>query len=246
MVFLKERKSTVRYFVIINKVTLRLLWKGTRLKKANTMLKKNMNKVRGLTLPNSETYSKAPEMNTMWHWQKQRQTNQKPQTDTEIHEPGYQAQKQTHDWADWPLTRAKTIQWGKNSFSTNVLKLDTPMPKQKKWHPIPVLLPGKSRGRRSPVGCSPWGHWGSGTTERLQFHALEKEMATHSSVLAWRIPWTGEPGGLPSLGSHRVGHIWSDLAAAAADTDLNTVHKNYPKIDHRRKGKIQNYKTTRS
>ena len=61
------------------------------------MLKKNMNKVRGLTLPNSETYSKAPEMNTMWHWQKQRQTNQKPQTDREIHEPGYQAQKQTHD-----------------------------------------------------------------------------------------------------------------------------------------------------
>ena len=41
-------------------------------------------------------------------------------------------------------------------------------------------------------------------------------MATHSSVLAWRIPRTGEPGGLPSLGSHRVGHDWSDLAAAAA------------------------------
>ena len=45
---------------------------------------------------------------------------------------------------------------------------------------------------------------------------LEKEMATHSSVLAWRIPGTGEPGGLPSMGSHRVGHDWSDLAAAAA------------------------------
>ena len=41
-------------------------------------------------------------------------------------------------------------------------------------------------------------------------------MATHSSVLAWRIPGTGEPGGLPSLGSHRVRHDWSDLAAAAA------------------------------
>ena len=40
-------------------------------------------------------------------------------------------------------------------------------------------------------------------------------MATHSSVLAWRIPWTGKPGGLPSMGSHRVGHDWSDLAAAA-------------------------------
>ena len=47
-------------------------------------------------------------------------------------------------------------------------------------------------------------------------HALEKEMATHSSVLAWRIPGTGEPGGLLSMGSHRVRHDWSDLAAAAA------------------------------
>ena len=46
-------------------------------------------------------------------------------------------------------------------------------------------------------------------------HALEKEMATHSSVLAWRIPVTEEPGGLPSMGSHRVGHDRSDLAAAA-------------------------------
>ena len=45
---------------------------------------------------------------------------------------------------------------------------------------------------------------------------MEKEMATHSSVLAWRIPGTGEPGGLPPTGSHRVGHDWSDLAAAAA------------------------------
>ena len=43
-------------------------------------------------------------------------------------------------------------------------------------------------------------------TFTFYFHALEKEMATHSSVLAWRIPRTGEPGGLPSLGSHRVGH----------------------------------------
>ena len=51
----------------------------------------------------------------------------------------------------------------------------------------------------------------------FHFHALEKEMATHSSVLAWRIPGTGEPGGLPSMGSHRVG---SDLAAAAAGTSL--------------------------
>ena len=43
-------------------------------------------------------------------------------------------------------------------------------------------------------------------TLTFHFHALEKEMATHSSVLAWRIPGTGEPVGLPSVGSHRVGH----------------------------------------
>ena len=53
-------------------------------------------------------------------------------------------------------------------------------------------------------------------TFTFHFHALEKEMATHCSVLAWRIPGMGEPGGLPSMGSHRVGHDWSNLAAAAA------------------------------
>ena len=53
-------------------------------------------------------------------------------------------------------------------------------------------------------------------TFSFHFHALEKEMATHSSALAWRIPGTGEPGGLLSMASHRVGHDWSDLAAAAA------------------------------
>ena len=53
-------------------------------------------------------------------------------------------------------------------------------------------------------------------TFTFHFHALEKEMATHSSVPAWRTPGTREPGGLPSMGSHRVGHDWSDLAAAAA------------------------------
>ena len=56
----------------------------------------------------------------------------------------------------------------------------------------------------------------SNFTFTFHFHALEKEMATHSSVPAWRIPRTGEPGGLPSMGLHRVRHDWSDLAAAAA------------------------------
>ena len=48
-------------------------------------------------------------------------------------------------------------------------------------------------------------------------------MATHSSILAWRIPGTGEPGGLPSMGSHRVGHDLSDLAAAAAAASRKEV-----------------------
>ena len=53
---------------------------------------------------------------------------------------------------------------------------------------------------------------------------LEKEMATqtHSNILAWRIPGIGEPGGLRSMGSHRVGHDWSDLAAAAAALNKNS------------------------
>ena len=89
---------------------------------------------------------------------------------------------------------------------------------RRQWQPTPVLLPGKSHGRRGLVGCRPWGREELDTTEQLHFHfhALEKEMATHSSVLAWRIPGMGEPGGPPSMGSHRVRLGWSDLAAAAA------------------------------
>ena len=56
--------------------------------------------------------------------------------------------------------------------------------------------------------------WLSDFTFTFHFPTLEEEMATHSSVLAWRIPGTGEPDGLLSMGSHRVGHDWSDLAAA--------------------------------
>ena len=58
--------------------------------------------------------------------------------------------------------------------------------------------------------------WLSIFTFTFHFHALEKEMMIHSSFLAWRTPGMGEPRGLPSMGSHRVGHDWNDLAAAAA------------------------------
>ena len=79
---------------------------------------------------------------------------------------------------------------------------------RRQWHPTPVL--------ENPMGGGAWWaavHGVAKSRTRLSdfpfpfhFHALEKEMATPSSVLAWRIPGTGEPGGLPSVGSHRVGH----------------------------------------
>ena len=80
-------------------------------------------------------------------------------------------------------------------------------------HPTPIFLPRESRGQRSLVGFCPWGRTESDMTEATYMHALEKEMATHSSILAWRIPGMEDPGGLPSVGLHRVGR---DLAPAAA------------------------------
>ena len=64
-------------------------------------------------------------------------------------------------------------------------------------------------------------------TFTFHFPALEKGMATHSSVLAWRIPGMGEPGGLPSMGSHRVGHDWSDVAAAVVVLKLLEFQSNF-------------------
>ena len=89
---------------------------------------------------------------------------------------------------------------------------------RRQWHPTPVFLV-------NPLDGGAWWAtvravtksrtWLSDFTFTFHLHALEKEMATHSSVLACRIPRTGEPGGLQSMGSHSVGHDWSDLAAAA-------------------------------
>ena len=119
------------------------------------------------------------------------------------------------------LYHNKKKSWEKNATgdrSHPVIESTLEITLRRRWNPTPVLLPGKSHGRRSLVGCSPWGCEESDMTERLYFHfyfhTLEKEMATHSSVLAWRIPGTGEPDGLLSMESHRVGHNWSDLAAA--------------------------------
>ena len=90
--------------------------------------------------------------------------------------------------------------WGRN-------KGIDPASELSEKHPTTVLLPGKSYRRRGLVGCRIWGQTRlSDFTFTFHFHALEKEMATHPSVLAWRISGTGEPGGLLSMGSHRVGH----------------------------------------
>ena len=82
--------------------------------------------------------------------------------------------------------------------------------RRRQWHPTPVLLPGKPHGRMSLVavvrGVTMSLTRLSDFTFTFHFDALEKDMATHSSVLAWRIPGTGDPGRLPSMGSHRVRH----------------------------------------
>ena len=81
----------------------------------------------------------------------------------------------------------------------------------------------------APVhGVAKSGTWLSNFTFTFHFHAMEKEMAIHSTVLAWRIPGTGEPGGLTCMGSHRAGHDWSDLAAAAA-AEIPGMRNNWSK-----------------
>ena len=87
------------------------------------------------------------------------------------------------------------------------------------WTPRTDLLQyglvGSPFSPRDSQESSPTPQFKSINSSVLRF-LLEKEMATHSSVLAWRIPGMGEPGGLPSMGLHTVGHDWSDLAARAA------------------------------
>ena len=84
------------------------------------------------------------------------------------------------------------------------------MRRRRQWHPTPVLLSGEPHGWRNLVGAihgvtKSWSRL-SDFTFTFHFPALGKEMATHSSVLAWRISGTEEPGGLLSVGSHRVEH----------------------------------------
>jgi len=101
----------------------------------------------------------------------------------------------------WSCVPSLLFTWGQTMVVTGV-------------HPTPGLLPGKSHGWRSLEGCSPWGRWGLDTTERLHFHFSFSCIGEgngnpfHCSCL--ENPRDGEPGGRPSMGSHRVGHDWSD------------------------------------
>ena len=99
----------------------------------------------------------------------------------------------------WPLERPRAHLGEGNGTPLQYSCLENPMGRGAWWAAVHGVV--KSRIRLSDL------------TFTFHFHALEKELATHSSVLAWRIPGMGEPGWLPSMGSHRVGQDWSDLAA---------------------------------
>ena len=126
-------------------------------------------------------------------------------------------------------------------------------PGERKWQPTPVFLPGDSHGWRSLVGYSLWVCKESDTTEWLHFKVslvaqtvkrlpamwetqvrflgqedpLEKEMAIHSNILAWRIPWTEEPGGLQSIGSQRVRHDWVTFTSSYMQNHVSKSHNTW-------------------
>ena len=115
-----------------------------------------------------------------------------------------------------------------SSFLYSDLNLNVPSSKRtssgsqwrRQWQPTPVLLPGKSHGWRSLVGCSPWGQKESDTTERLHFHfslsCIGEGNGNPPQCSCLENPRDGGTWWAASMGSHRVGHDWSDLAAAAA------------------------------
>ena len=111
-------------------------------------------------------------------------------------------------FTDLNITVVQDFYWihEKMLRKVKVIGVSQPALRRRQWHLTLVLLPGKSHGWRSLEGCSPWGCEELDTTERLHFHfhALEKEMATHSSTLDWKIPWMEEPGRLQSMGLRRV------------------------------------------
>ena len=113
---------------------------------------------------------------------------------------------------------------GSEGKETWVQSLGQEEPPKKEMATLLFLL-GKFHRQRSLEGYSPWDHKESDTTERLTLSQfMEKEMVTHSSVLAWEIPWTEEPVGLHSMGSQRVGHDWANEHAG---THTHTHAEDY-------------------
>ena len=124
-----------------------------------------------------------------------------------------------------PMHESEKWKWSHSVMSNSPQLLDCSLSRSSihgicqarvQWQATPVLLPRKSHGWRSLVaavhGVTTSRMRLSDFTFTFHFHAMEKAMATHSSVLAWRIPGMAEPGGLPSMESHRVGNDWSNLA----------------------------------
>ena len=116
----------------------------------------------------------------------------------------------TTEWLNW--TELKEVKGKGKGASLQESCLENPMDGGAWWATVHGV--GKSRTRLRDF------------TFTFHFHALEKEMATHSSVLAWRIQGTMGPGRLPSMGSHRIGHDWNDLAAAPAARRWKTYTLN--------------------
>ena len=104
---------------------------------------------------------------------------------------------------------------------------------RRQWHPTPVLLPGKPHGWMSLVGCRLWGcksrTWPGDFTFSFHFHALEKEMATHSSVLAWRIPRVREPGRQSSMG---VTQSWTRLKWLSSSSQQQQIGYSFSSKEH--------------
>ena len=116
---------------------------------------------------------------------------------------------------DWSRTRlgSSSIARGSNGTPLQYSFLENPMDGGAWWAAVHGVA--KSLAQLSDF------------TFTFHFHALEKEMATHSNVLAWRIPGMEELGGLPSMGSHRVGYDWSDVAAVAAAYTRTRVENSH-------------------
>ena len=113
-----------------------------------------------------------------------------------------------------PRTSFKKHTWGLavgSSFAI-ITDLSITLNRNCTWYPISHPLCSKKKNPKNQFSSKWFG--------TIYGYSSEKAMALHSSTLAWKIPWTEEPGGLQSMGPHRVGHDWSDLAAAASWTFL--------------------------